>query len=141
VATGPATSSEAWKVDRFGAMKLDAPASWPVHDLSKDSHLCVRFDVNAVYLGSQGPQPDCPARLLGRTDAVQVQPLNATATENLLPAASMVNAQGQTYQVQPDSSTTRMVVAVFPKLGVVVTASFQRDPSVAQRIIDSVSGA
>ena len=33
---------------------------------------CVRYDVNAVYLGTPGPNPDCPAHLVGRADTVSI---------------------------------------------------------------------
>ncbi|HJP66346.1 MAG TPA: hypothetical protein VKA30_08595, partial [Actinomycetota bacterium] len=58
---------------------FDVPAGWPVYRLGPRSTRCVRFDVHAVYLGRQGRQPDCPAKLIGRTDAVQVEPLDAAA--------------------------------------------------------------
>ncbi|MDP9075237.1 MAG: hypothetical protein M3N98_13955 [Actinomycetota bacterium] len=134
----------AWTSVHFGSAKLDVPSNWPVHDLSKDPKLCVRFDQSAVYLGRQGPEPKCPARLLGRTSAVQVQLLDPATVGQLVPAAAgagAANAKGQVHHDQPNSSTTRSIVAAFPKLGVLVTASYQQDPSVAQRIIDSVDAA
>jgi hypothetical protein len=137
VKAGP-VSTPAWTRVHFGAASFDVPSAWPVYDLTKDPKRCVRFDVNAVYLGAQGSAPTCPARLLGRADAVQIEPVGPTAAGQLLPATSTSNARGQVLEEQPDSATTRSIVAAFPKLGVVVKASFPKDPSVAQRIIDSV---
>jgi hypothetical protein len=122
-------------------MRFDVPSNWPVYDLTKDPKRCVRFDMNAVYLGTQGTEAGCPARLLGRADAVQIEPLAPAATAHLLPAAATLNAKGQTVEQQPGSSTTRSIVATFPKLAVVVTASYPQDPSVAQRVVDSVDAA
>ena len=141
ISTGAPAANTSWTTVQFDGASVDVPASWPVYELSKDPTLCVRFNVNAVYLGAQGPDPDCPARMLGRADAVQVAPLGPTTAGQLLPALSAVNPQGLVVQEQPNSDTTRTIVAAFPKLGVLVTASYLQDPSVAQRIVDSVAAA
>src|SRR5213080_4412415 len=44
----------------FGGYTVSVPASWPVYDLTKNPRQCVRYDVNAVYLRSPGPDQDCP---------------------------------------------------------------------------------
>ena len=56
------------------ACSSTCPADWPVHDLAADPTTCVRFDVHAVYLGHPGADMDCPAGLVGRADAVLVEP-------------------------------------------------------------------
>src|SRR6202000_78897 len=38
---------------------------------------CVRFDKHTVYLGTPGATQDCPANLVGRTEALLVQPSTA----------------------------------------------------------------
>ncbi|MFF4381450.1 glycoside hydrolase domain-containing protein [Kitasatospora sp. NPDC001547] len=50
------------------------PAAWPVVDLAADPQACVRFDQHAVYLGHPGEQQVCPPRLIGRTEALLVEP-------------------------------------------------------------------
>ncbi|MFF1903886.1 DUF1906 domain-containing protein [Kitasatospora sp. NPDC058218] len=50
------------------------PADWPVIDLTADPTACVRFDQHAVYLGTPGTRQDCPAHLVGRTEALLVEP-------------------------------------------------------------------
>src|SRR6266480_2490494 len=52
----------------FGGYTVSVPASWPVYDLTMNPRQCVRYDVNAVYLGTQGPDQDCPPNLVGRVD-------------------------------------------------------------------------
>src|SRR6266581_3638967 len=57
----------------FGGYAVSVPASWPVYDLTKNPRQCVRYDVNAVYLGTPGPDQDCPPNLVGRVDTVTIQ--------------------------------------------------------------------
>src|SRR5689334_446833 len=76
-AVGPTPAAAAgtgWRAVEYGGVRLDVPAAWPVYDLARDPTRCVRLDVHAVYLGRPGAAPACPARLLGRTEAVQVEP-------------------------------------------------------------------
>jgi hypothetical protein len=57
----------------FGGYTVSVPASWPVYDLTKNPRQCVRYDVHAVFLGTPGPDPDCPPNLVGRVDTVTIQ--------------------------------------------------------------------
>jgi hypothetical protein len=63
----------------FGGYTVSIPASWPVYDLTKNPRQCVRYDVHAVYLGTPGPDPDCPPNLVGRVDTVSIQAPAASA--------------------------------------------------------------
>jgi hypothetical protein len=66
----------------FGGYTVSVPASWPVYDLTKNPRQCVRYDVHAVYLGTPGPDPDCPPNLVGRVDTVTIQaPAASAATQ------------------------------------------------------------
>src|SRR5438270_1114713 len=69
----------AWRTVTYRGVSLQVPSSWPVFDLRRDPAQCVRFDRHAVYLGHQGEQPDCPAGLIGRTEALQIEPLDDRA--------------------------------------------------------------
>ena len=51
-----------------------------MYDLSRNPTVCVRFNRHAVYLGAPGQAERCPARALGRTEAIVVQPAPARAT-------------------------------------------------------------
>src|SRR6266851_7911980 len=57
-------------------VSLQMPATWPVYDLGQQTGRCAGFDVHAVYLGHQGSDASCPAHLLGKTDAVRIEPLD-----------------------------------------------------------------
>ncbi|MER7828267.1 DUF1906 domain-containing protein [Streptomyces sp. NPDC096097] len=57
----------------FQGRQFKVPDSWDVIDLSADPTACVRFDRHAVYLGTAGPQQNCPTRLVGRTEALVLE--------------------------------------------------------------------
>jgi Domain of unknown function (DUF1906) len=79
----------------YRGLTLDVPAGWAVYDLERSPQTCVRFDRQAVYLGTPGTDQRCPARAVGRTDALLVQPASAdlaaqpTALGSGGPAASV----------------------------------------------------
>ncbi|WP_051696695.1 DUF1906 domain-containing protein, partial [Streptomyces sp. NRRL S-244] len=60
-------------VDYLGR-HFSVPRGWDVVDLAKDPTTCVRFDRHAVYLGAPGAQQNCPPRLIGRTEALVLEP-------------------------------------------------------------------
>jgi hypothetical protein len=70
----------------------------------------VRFDRHALYLGTPGADENCPARAVGRTEALLLEPRSASAL-SLAP--------------QGDASTF-----VIPAAGVRVTATWSRSPGV-----------
>jgi hypothetical protein len=118
IAAFHASPAQDWKTVDYGGMSFQVPVSWPVYDLSVDRHRCVRFDQHAVYLGTQGPEPACPARAIGRTEALQVTPLAGSPS-------------------LPD--TTRSIVTSLPRLGVMATLSYLRNRSQVRQILGSVA--
>ncbi|MGW8505113.1 DUF1906 domain-containing protein [Streptomyces sp. CLCI03] len=70
-AAAPASDS---KAVTFQGHRFEVPADWEVVDLAADPTACVRFDRHAVYLGTPGTQQNCPSRLVGRTEALLVEP-------------------------------------------------------------------
>src|SRR5207302_8262 len=64
-------------------LTFTVPAAWPVITLAADPTTCVRFDRHAVYLGSPGQQQNCPGNLVGRTEALLVQPSDASTASNV----------------------------------------------------------
>jgi hypothetical protein len=125
---------------RYLGAVVEVPAGWPVYDLRADARRCARLDVHAVYLGHQGADATCPAHAVGKTEAVQIEPLDALARARLLPAAptSVRRINGQSMTVEPGSVASHDIVASYPGLGLLVTASFGPDQGVAQAIVDSV---
>jgi hypothetical protein len=70
--TAAKAAASALKTVEYRGYAIQVPATWPVYLLSKDPSQCVRYDVNAVYLGTPGPNPDCPAHVVGRADTVSI---------------------------------------------------------------------
>ncbi len=72
---GPAaTARPAMKTVTYAGYAFQVPAGWPVYRLDEDPQTCVRYDVHAVYLGTPGANMDCPAGIVGRTQAVSFIP-------------------------------------------------------------------
>ncbi|MBD0672094.1 glycoside hydrolase domain-containing protein [Streptomyces sp. CBMA156] len=97
-ATGSAAAAAAGSPDTkavtYQGRVFHVPAAWPVVDLTADPKTCVRFDRHAVYLGHPGEQQVCPPRLVGRTEALLVEPA-AGATpdqEGSSPVAHVIRA-------------------------------------------------
>jgi hypothetical protein len=59
---------------QYAGHSLNVPADWPVIDLTARPNECVRFDRNAVYLGTPGADQRCPATVHDVTDAVLMEP-------------------------------------------------------------------
>jgi hypothetical protein len=127
-----ATAATAVKTVRYGRYALRVPAGWPVFRLAYDPSACVRFDRHAVYLGTPSAAQRCPAHAVGRTEAVLVEPLSAVAGRRgsgrhgtrALPAAGGGALAG--------GSIGRLML---PGRGVVVTATWARDPRLIERVL------
>ncbi|HTX29969.1 MAG TPA: DUF1906 domain-containing protein [Solirubrobacteraceae bacterium] len=78
VASAGAAAS-AWKTVTFRGYAISVPRSWPVYDLSRDPSICVRFNRHAVYLGQPSRAESCPAVATGRSEAILLEPVGATA--------------------------------------------------------------
>ncbi|MFD0272791.1 DUF1906 domain-containing protein [Kitasatospora sp. NPDC127111] len=94
------------------------PADWPVIDLTADPTACVRFDQHAVYLGTPGTRQNCPAHLVGRTEALLVEPGAADA-----PSATTV------------SDVDRKVRATAP--GITATGVYDGDQALVRTVLAS----
>jgi hypothetical protein len=71
---GPGISTAAEQTVTYRGYSLNVPAGWPVIDLTANPAECVRFDRNAVYLGTPGADQRCAAGLRQVTDAILVEP-------------------------------------------------------------------
>ena len=94
-----ARASWPWRAVRYHGYRLTVPARWPVFDLAGHPTTCVRFNRHAVYLGRPGAHQLCPSQVLGRTEAILVQPLAASSPSvrgaaQGLPAPSLASADG-----------------------------------------------
>jgi hypothetical protein len=134
----PAGSNQAWKLLTYRTAEFQVPATWPVYHLAASPRRCVRFDEHAVYLGHQGPEASCPARLLGKTEAVQVEPLDGQTTQRLIGNATTEQLNGQVVTIQPFGDTAHHLVVSFDRLGILVTVTYSRDRSLAEQVLQSV---
>lgn len=100
----------------FAGLRIPVPADWPVYDLDREPTRCVRYDQHAVYLGTSGPDADCPTRLVGRTETIQIE---------------------RTEQVT-DSADQRLIRRI-PETGAVVTGTYGEDRPLLQRLIQGIT--
>ena len=102
----------------------------------------MRFDVHAVYLGHPGADMACPSGLVGRSDAVLVEP-TADADRGGRDAAGAVadvsasTATGLEMQVLAGGAALSEVAADLPSAGVSVTLTYLDSDATAQQILQS----
>jgi hypothetical protein len=125
---------------RYRNVEFTVPAGWPVYDLEADPSICVRFDVNAVYLGHPGADMQCPATVNGHAASVLVEPLEGAA--NLSKADVQVNGvNGLAVEVDPAAGTEHQLRAALPTVGLAVTVTFEDSDADAQQILQSFHAA
>jgi hypothetical protein len=103
----------------FQGLVFEAPKTWPVYTLSTDPTRCVRYDMNAVYLGQEGPTPSCPANPIGHLDTVQVAAINTQTQSLTTPATQATTLNGLSVRVDPNAMTDGAFTIVFPSLQLV----------------------
>ncbi|MGW1167945.1 DUF1906 domain-containing protein [Streptomyces sp. NPDC002550] len=115
---------------------LRVPADWPVIDLATEPDTCVRFDRHAVYLGHPAGQEHCPTHLVGRTEALLVEPLDGTGTATV-DRGTLVAAKGTaTYAPGPATAAeTGEIRLAVPSAGVIATATYGTGRAPAERIL------
>ena len=126
----PVPAAPVTKTVRFDGYTFDVPAGWPVYQLDQDPAQCVRYDVNAVYLGTPGADQQCPAGLIGQRDTVSIAscvPAGPQSPVAQLPGYPVAERQSaETSGAKPASP------------GVSITATYGSDPGVVQRILHTV---
>ncbi len=104
----------------FGGYRFELPHTWPVINLSAHRRTCVRFDRRVVYLGTPGRNQSCPARLVGTTEALLIQPGPARAARSAV-----------------EDQVARQITVTAPRIR--VTATFGRDPGLIHQILRSAA--
>ncbi len=145
-AAAPETSASGLRTISYRGVQFDVPGDWPVYDLGADPTTCVRFDVHAVYLGQPSEDMNCPAGLVGRADAVLVEPTNGErhrGSQGSHEAADVAAAShsGLGLQVAADRAAAREVAADVPSKDVSVTLTYQDSDATAQQILQSLREA
>jgi hypothetical protein len=137
----------AMKTIVFRGYTIKVPASWPVYQLSKDPNQCVRYDVNAVYLGTPGPNQNCPPGLVGTADTVSIggpSVLGGPAVTfttgrraqvgDLRSAAGLRAAPGTIMQNPWQHEFTMAIPSAWPT----VTATYGTDPNLIVQVLTSL---
>jgi Domain of unknown function (DUF1906) len=123
---------------QYGGATFKVPSDWPVLDLAANPQQCVRFDTPAVYLGHEGTNPLCPAHLVGRSDGVLVEPLDASTAVRAARATAATTINGEAAKVDP-APGPGTTTTVFSRVGLVVTLSRGENPSVIDDVLKSWS--
>jgi len=118
----------------FQGYRTTVPAGWPVIDLTRQPTACVRYDRPAVYLGHPGVGQRCPAHLVGRTDALLIEPLDQTAAVRI-DSATATAAAGQATPAHTPTSRDGQITVAVPDAGVLVTATHGQSQTTARSIL------
>ena len=141
------TATQAMKTVTYRGYSIQVPSSWPVYSLDKDPSKCVRYDVNAVYLGTPGPNQDCPPHLIGHADTVSIGgPL--TPGEPSVPVKTDLRASvgakrgGADTPVAPgtilQNSQLREYAVSMPDSAPAIRATYGRRPSLVLHLLASL---
>jgi hypothetical protein len=136
--TGVADASAAARTTvSLDGVSVTVPASWPVVNLARQPAACPRLDVHAVYLGTPGPDPDCPATLAGRTTAVQLEPATA-ASPDLRLATRHADIDGRAVLANIDAAVTHQLIDIVPSARVEVSVSYGASGAAARSVQKSI---
>ena len=73
------TTASKLKTVEYDGYSVTVPSSWPVFNLDTDPGQCVRYDINAVYLGNPGANQNCPSNLIGRVQTITITDVGVSA--------------------------------------------------------------
>lgn len=133
-----AAAPQGWSTVHYGGISLSVPSSWPVYDLNAHPERCVLFNIHAVYLGQQGTNAQCPVHAFGKTEALQLEPLETASLAALRSASSTTTVAGVPAKVNSSSSVDHTFVVVLKQVGVVIHLSYNRSPNLARRILGTL---
>ena len=145
--TAAKAAAPAMKTVEYRGYAIRVPATWPVYSLSKDSTQCVRYDVNAVYLGTPGPNPDCPAHVVGRADTVSIGG-PATPGQRPIPVRTELRAALGAKRAGPDlpaapgtimqNTQLRELSVAMPDSAPAITATYGTSPDEIMQVLAGV---
>jgi Domain of unknown function (DUF1906) len=138
ISTARAARSEPTRTVTFHGYKIEVPESWPVVDLSRNPSACVRFDVHAVYLGHPGSSQSCPAKVLGRTEALLVEPIDK-ASKARVRADTVWAPAGMAAVSGVPSNTSHEITVGVSQAGVLVTGSYGTDRGTLEEVVEGAT--
>jgi glycoside hydrolase-like protein len=122
----------------FGPVSLRVPAAWPVVSLTRHPAACPQLNRHAVYLGTPGPDPSCPAELLaGKTESVQLMPIDP-ASPDVRAASRPTKVGGLPALTNPDSAVTHTIIDIIPAAGTEVSLSYGTNQALVRAIQGSI---
>jgi hypothetical protein len=101
--------ASAMQTVQYDGYSVTVPASWQVFHLDTDPGQCVRYDINAVYLGSPGANQNCPSELVGRAQTITITPAGVSKSGQVSTGGAA--AQGGLVQSPPPSVAGRRIAA------------------------------
>ena len=132
------------QIVRFDGYTVSVPASWPVYNLNKDPRQCVRYDVHAVYLGTPGPDQNCPPRLVGRVETVTIEDPAVQARKKIAgDRKTLVRAGQRTLTpgtIVQDPDLHELAIAM-PDTAPRIDATYGADPGTAEQMLATVQQA
>jgi hypothetical protein len=138
---------KATKTVVYGGYEFQVPASWPVYRLDQHPQTCVRYDVNAVYLGPPGTGMQCPAGLVGRAQTVSFAPAApaATRTGGSLrpdgPGPEIQRLSAVNSAITQNSAQRELRVALGGGHGATVTGTYGTDPAAVRQVLSTLHKA
>ncbi|HEX9033720.1 MAG TPA: glycoside hydrolase domain-containing protein [Streptosporangiaceae bacterium] len=142
-----AAPASRWQIVSYGGLSVRVPAAWPVIRFTANPAACPRLDVHAVYLGTPGPDPACPADLVGTSEAVMIGPLRpggrqpgwqGAGHQRLAgPARPQAGSAGR-LMLTAENSVSRTITDVLPRSGMRVWISYRTDRALALAIQASI---
>jgi hypothetical protein len=136
-ALASAATSGGWRTVTYGGVSLRVPSAWPVVNLSRHPSACPRLDVHAVYLGTPGPDPSCPAAAQGKTEAAWIQRASP-ASPDAREATTSATIGGLRGRTNPDYRVTHTITDILPAAGAEVSLTYGRDLALARRIQSTI---
>jgi hypothetical protein len=108
-----------------------------VIDLTTDADACPTLNVHAVYVGAVSDAASCPAHLVGRTEALQMEPWNGAASN---PAGQLTQGflNGVSVMESRSADVTHQIAVAVPRAGVLVEVSFDSNLMLARQIVQSL---
>ena len=138
-AAGRPAARPARRTVTYRGVSLRVPRSWPVVNLARHPRACPRLDVHAVYLGSPGPDPACPASIpQGKTAAVVLQPVSRTSPD-LRQATRATVIGGRAARTNPDAGVTHTIIDILPSAQVEISLSYGASAGIARYIESSIT--
>jgi len=95
----------------YDGYSITVPSSWQVFHLDTDPSRCLRYDINAVYLGNPGANQNCPPNLIGRVQTITITDAGASGAPGAEYQRAAV-AQGGLGDAPPPSSPGSRIASV-----------------------------